>query len=132
MILLVISIIISVSVFAVPFVLFGSNAGLYSWSGTMLSRNDRADSWIISANTVNGNGRRNINFTYDNLNNLHVENKNGDGTVLIKLTQGNNEKTIDVTGEFNEYIDMRDFEPGRINMRIVFEKVRDLRIEIKW
>ena len=114
------------------FLLIGGNAGVYSWGGTMLSRSEKADSWAISANTVTGSGRRTINFSEDNLSALRAENTNDEGTVLLKLTQGDNEKTIDISGEFGESIDTSGFLPGKIKMRVEFTKVKKLKLNISW
>ena len=114
------------------FLLIGGNAGVYSWGGTMLSRSDKADSWAISANTVTGSGRRTINFSEDNLSTLRAENTNDEGMVLLKLTQGDNEKTIDISGAFSENIDTGGFLPGKIKMRVEFTKVKKLKLNISW
>ena len=110
----------------------GFGAGYYSWYGTNLSRSAKADSWTISANTVNGSGTRNLEFDSVNLSALHVESVNKEGTVLLKLTQGDTKKFINITGGFAAYIDMNDFKPGSIKMSLEFEKVKNLKLKINW
>jgi hypothetical protein len=46
--------------------------------------------------------------------------------IISFLIQGDTERTFDITGEFNENIDMRGFEPGRIRLRLVFENAENV------
>ena len=110
------------------------NAGGTSWSGTgiMLVRISNHNSWRISANAVNARGSRNIRLNYDNLEALHVRNKNSEGTVTLQLIQGNIKKDIDITGEFDENIDTSDFEVGNVRIHIIFENARNVDFAVSW
>ena len=92
----------------------GSPSMSSAWSGTGISRNTLVDSWTISAKTLNGHATRNEDLNADHLAALHANNTNSGGKVSLILTQGDIEKTFDITGEFDEGIDASDFAPGRI------------------
>ncbi len=103
-----------------------------SWSHTGLSHTEEENSWEITASKVNGHTSRSQEFSADNLAALHVQNTNGAGNVSVLLTQGDTEKTVDVTGEFNESIDMAGFEAGSLTLRLNFENAEDVSIMITW
>lgn len=48
------------------------------------------------------------------------------------ITQGDTERNVDITGEFNETIDMGGFEPGSIRLRLNFEKAESVNVVINW
>ena len=105
-----------------------------SWttSGT-LTHNNEVDSWLISVNRVNGNSRRDITFTSESLTALHVENTNSNGSVNLIITQGETERMIDISGNFNEILDISDdFEPGSIRLRLEFENAENVRVSLSW
>jgi len=105
-----------------------------SWttSGT-LTHNNEVDSWLISVNRVNGNSRRDITVTSESLTALHVENTNSNGSVNLIITQGETERMIDISGNFNEILDISDdFEPGSIRLRLEFENAENVRVSLSW
>ena len=105
-----------------------------SWttSGT-LTHNNEVDSWFISVNRVNGNSRRDITFTSESLAGLHIENTNSNGSVVLIITQGETERMIDISGNFNEILDIsNDFEPGSIRLRLEFENAENVRASLSW
>lgn len=90
------------------------------------------DTWITSASSVNGHYKVNKTFDYGNLAAFNANSTNSGGKVFLKLIQGKVEKSIDITGEFNDKIDMSEFEPGRIWLRLEFENAKDLNISVSW
>ena len=103
-----------------------------SMSATMMSQRSRADGWMFSARTANGHSTRTLSFSSANLASLHVENTNSGGGVFLIMTQNNIERTVDITGAFNGNIDMSDFEPGRIRLRLSFEKAQGVNVVMSW
>ncbi|MCL2361322.1 MAG: hypothetical protein FWC73_05875 [Defluviitaleaceae bacterium] len=105
-----------------------------SWttSGT-LTHNNEVDSWFISINRVNGNSMRDITFTSESLTELHVENTNSSGSVVLIITQDETERRIDISDNFNEILDISDdFEPGSIRLRLEFESAENVRVSLSW
>lgn len=90
------------------------------------------DTWTTTASSVNGNYRVDKTFDSGNLASFHASSTNSIGKIVLKLIQGDVEKSIDITGEFNDKIDMSEFEPGRIRLRLEFEHATDLSISVSW
>jgi len=90
------------------------------------------DTWSTTASKFNGHCRVDKTLNSDNLATFRVNSTNSDGKVFLKLTQGDVEKTIEITGEFNDKIDMGEFKPGRIRLRLEFEHAEDVNISISW
>lgn len=90
------------------------------------------DTWSTSASKINGYCKVDKTFNSDNLAAFCVSSTNSDGKVFLKLIQGDVEKTIEITGEFNDKIDMSEFKSGRIRLRLEFEEAEDIDISISW
>jgi hypothetical protein len=105
---------------------------MYSMRGTMLTRRETASSWVITANTVHGTGTRTVSLSAENLANFTVNNSSGGGAVRLVLSQGGNELSLDLSGRYNQMIDMEGFLPGRVRMRVSFDGARDVRFELRW
>ena len=90
------------------------------------------NTWRASPARANGSSRVNYTFTATNLDNMTVRNTNTEGMVSLTFTQGDAEKTVDITGDFNENIDMSSFEPGQITLRLVFENATNVEALISW
>lgn len=90
------------------------------------------DTWITSARKINGHCRVDKTLDSDNLLALRANSTNSVGKVFLKLIQGDVEKTIDITGEFNDEIDMDEFKPGRIRMRLEFEDAETVNVVVSW
>ena len=105
-----------------------------SWSTSgRITHNREADSWLITVNRVNGHARRDIDFTAESLSALHVESTNSDGSVSLLITQGEVTRTIDLTGEFNQVLDIsNDFQPGSVRLRLEFENAETVRVSLSW
>ena len=98
-----------------------------------LTHNIEANSWLISINRVNGNSRRDVTFTSESIRALHVENTNNGGSVALVITQGEAQRRIDISGNFNEILDISDdFEPGSIRLRLEFESAENVRVSLSW
>ena len=90
------------------------------------------NTWRASPSRANGNSRVDYTFTAANLEAMTVRSTNSEGSMSITFIQGNIERTFDITGEFHENIDMSDFEPGRIRLRLEFENARDVDTVVSW
>lgn len=90
------------------------------------------DTWITSARSINGHCRVDKTFDADNLSAFRANATNSGGKVILKLIQGDVEKDIDMTGEFNGKIDMGEFAPGRVRMRLEFEHADAVSVVIHW
>jgi len=90
------------------------------------------DTWSTTASKFNGHCRVDKTFDSDNLAAFYVNSTNSSGKVFLIIIQGDVEKTIEITGEFNDKIDMSEFEPGRIRLRLEFEHAEDLNVSVSW
>lgn len=110
----------------------GGNAISYSWSSSGLTHSEKIDSWELSAKKVNGHCARKIDFSSENLDALNVVSTNSVGVVSIVMTQGDTKITTDISGEYDGNIDMGDFEPGRIGIRLEFEHAENVVLSVRW
>jgi len=113
-------------------VLAGCSVTTTSWSGTGLSKSLGSTGWTVSARTVNGHIAGKVSFAADNLAALHVDSANSGGTVTLTLTQGDVKSTVDISGEYNENVDMSDFAPGSIQLRLDFERAEAVKTVVRW
>jgi len=103
-----------------------------SLSGTMMIKSIMPGKWTISANSVNGHISQKTVFSADELAALHVKNSSSAGTVSLVLTQDDINKTFDVSGTFDGYIDTSAFTPGKITIRLNLESAKDVNVSVKW
>lgn len=90
------------------------------------------DAWSTTASGINGYCRVDKTLSADNLAAFHVSSTNNGGKVFLIVTQGDAEKTFEVTGEYNDTVDMSEFEPGRIRLRLEFENAKDVNVSVSW
>ena len=103
--------------------------------GIFMNRSDRLQNeiWTFTAGSANGHITRNINMTNENLAAFHVDSRGiNSGETSLIITQGDTTKTIDLTNGFNEHIDMQEFSPGRIRLRLQFDSARNVNMVISW
>ena len=111
---------------------YGARAMSNSWSISGSSVNLQDDSWSISARTVNGHATRRLDLSAGELAALHIDSTSGGGSVYVILTQGDNERSTDISGEFYGYIDTSGFEPGRIRLRLQFGRAKGVDVLVSW
>jgi hypothetical protein len=117
------------------FVLVGCNGtGVVNtgWSSSNELTVREIDSWSYTASRINGNARRDINFSAEGLSNLYVSSSNGEGSIRLTLSQGDVEETFDISGSFSGYIDTSAFEPGQIRVALRFDNAQDIDLFINW
>lgn len=90
------------------------------------------DIWKTTASKINGYCRVDKTFDSDNLATFHVNGTNNGGKVFLIMSQGDIERTIEITGEYDKKIDMSEFTPGRVRLRLDFENAEDIHILISW
>ncbi|MCL2372097.1 MAG: PLDc N-terminal domain-containing protein [Defluviitaleaceae bacterium] len=107
----------------------GASVRMGSFSGSRSHL--RNETWTFTANRANGHERRNINFTAAQLNDFHVFSDSGGGTTL-RLEQNNNVKTVDISGFVDRNVDLSAFEPGRVRVRLDFDRADDVYVRLSW
>lgn len=90
------------------------------------------DTWTTRASKINGYCRVDKNFNTENLASIWINSSNSGGKIFFVMKQGDVEKTIEITGEFNSRIDMNEFKAGRIRLRLEFEHAKDLTVSVSW
>jgi len=142
--LVIIGIIVSVVMFAFDREGVAVNSGTFTTSGgTGFTFGVRAGSrggisnvsnntWRASPSRANGSSRVDYTFTAANLEAMTVRSTNTEGNVSLTFMQGDIERTFDISGDFHENINMSDFEPGRIRLRLAFENARNIDTLISW
>ena len=103
-----------------------------SGSFTNTPNNVSDSSWRTSTSRANGSSRVDYTFSATDLEAMHVSSTNSGGRILLVLIQGDTERIFDITSEFNSNIDMNDFEPGRIRLRLEFTNAENVEIVVNW
>lgn len=112
----------------------GSNTGIASVSSGVFSRSwsqVRDNEWTFTAQTANGWERRSPNLDAAQLANFHVLSDSGEG-VILRLEQNGIVELIDISGYFDEQINMSAFSPGRIRVTLEFDRARDVDVRVSW
>jgi hypothetical protein len=112
---------------------FSTGFGSVSSGVSTVSRSQvRNNVWTYTARSKNGWERRSPNLTAEQLANFHVLSDSGEGVLLLRLEQGDVSETIDISGFFDQQINMSAFEAGRVRITIEFSRARDVDITINW
>ena len=116
------------------FVLVGCDNAVVTtnWVATNERSTSTSDSWSYTARSIRGNARRDIDFSAEELSNLHVNSINSEGSIRLTLLQGDTEEVFDISGSFYGNIDTSAFEPGRIRLALRFDNARDIELFINW
>jgi hypothetical protein len=111
---------------------YGGTAYTSSWSTRNLTHNSRHESWMITADSVNGHAMRRIDLSIEELFALHVNSSNSDGSISATLTQGDTVEVFDISGEFSDNLDTSNFEAGKIRLRLDFDNAIDVDLFVNW
>ena len=103
-----------------------------SWSGRNMTYSTPHNSWTIAATSLRGHSTRTLDVTAEQLAALHVASTNSGGELRLTITQSDVSEHFDLTGAFEGPIDASTFEPGRISLRLDFERVEDVSVHISW
>ena len=124
--------VLSIGLFVVGTVGFARVYGSVS-SGVFTMQNSRLrdSEWMFSARTANGWVRRTPNLSAEELAAFHVTSSSGQG-VRLRLEQDDRIEVIDLSGNINEPVDLSDFVPGRIRIRLEFERANDVYVRVRW
>ena len=61
---------------------------------------------------------------------LHVVSNNKRGEAYLILSQGDIEKTINLTGAFDSCVNMSQFAPGQISLCFVYEDAGEIKVNM--
>lgn len=90
------------------------------------------NTWRVMPYRANGNSRIDYTFTAANLEAMAVRSTNTEGKISLTFTQEDVEITFDITGEFYENINLSDFQPGSVRLRLHYENARNVDTLISW
>ncbi|MCL2817278.1 MAG: hypothetical protein FWD39_02690 [Clostridiales bacterium] len=120
-------------IFAIALAGCVGNGMVFSGSSSGMRKELKDGSWKITAKSINGTATRTVYMNaLDVKGAMRVTNANSEGKVFLIISQGDVEKTVELSGEFSEDIDMSDFEPGSVKLRLKFEKAKDVKVTITW
>jgi len=94
----------------------------------------RNNEWRVSVGRGNGSMRRTHSLDALQMQNFRVDSNNEEGVLFLVLTQDDNSIYTDISGDFQDILNLHDlgFEPGRIQMRLQFDRVRNSQTVISW
>jgi hypothetical protein len=98
-----------------------------------MSNNHLTDyGWSYSAPRRDGSQSRVVTLTAEQLEAFRVDSSTESGTVTLTITQGTNERVVNLLGGFNDYVDLSGFSPGEIQLHLNFNSTREFNVEISW
>jgi len=103
-------------------------------SGAFIMSNDWYSNgqWSFSARSANGRSTRSPTLSAEELNSMFVTNANSNGIVGLKISQGDFDVTVDITGNYSDKIDMSGFSPGKVKLQLIFSKASNVSTSIRW
>jgi len=98
------------------------------------------DYWSVSARRANGSARIDLTLTAAELANLRVGGTAAGGDVRLVIIQGDYQHSLYITypvgtadqSRINRNIDMSNFEPDRIRLRLEFDRVENVDMAVLW
>ena len=106
----------------------GSRSGTFVGS-SIQSRNN---AWIISLDIADGWIRRNISLCDYGMANFRISSINHYGGIIFTIRQGEVFRFIDISSEFDDYIDFSEFESGAFRIGLQFNGAREIETRISW
>jgi|GEM_PF-1890489 len=92
--------------------------------------------WEITANSLRGNGRRDISLTAEQLAAFHVQSGMTSGTVSLTLTQGETLQTWELSNGSDEnignFLTLDAFLPGQIRLELNFDRTENVNVYVDW
>jgi len=103
-----------------------------TWAGRSI--NIRDNQWTENVRRGNGTSRRTFSLTEEQMRHFHVESTSDEGGLFLLLEQGGLQHEVDISYEFFDIVNLHyhGFEPGRIRITLVYERVRRSRTIISW
>jgi len=98
----------------------------------MLSSSSTDNGWTLTAKSADTGESHFADLDDAALAAFQVKSTSSTGKSFLTITQGDTEISIDISGEFDENIDMSGFEPGQIKFHLNFEKANDVDVAISW
>ena len=111
---------------------YGGTSMSSNWSTRGLTSDSQRESWAIAANSVNGHATRRLDLGAEELDALHVNSSNSDGSITVTLTQDDIVEVFDISGEFYGNLDTSGFAAGRIRLRLDFGSAEGVNLFVNW
>ena len=93
-------------------------------------------SWEITANSLRGNGRRDISVTAEQLAAMHVQGSWTSGAMSFTLTQGEVTHRWDLPSGFDEnlgnFLNFDQFSPGELRLELHFDRTENVAVSVDW
>lgn len=88
--------------------------------------------WIVSYKAASATLTKIVKVRDEDLSAFYVKGKCEKGNIKLKMSQGNAKREIDLSGTFNEKVDMAGFSAGLIKMVLVIKSAKNLKVVIGW
>ncbi len=93
--------------------------------------NNFGNNWSVSFKTSGETLHKTVILDNEELKKIWVESSCEEGKLYLLLLQGEQAEVIDVT-DFEGYLELSDYEPGRIEMQFYNEKARNAKFKLNW
>jgi len=106
---------------------------LASINGTLMSMDSSLNtSWSRSFKVSSDQQSRSVNLSKAELAAFHINSSCSSGKMLLSIKQGQNERTLDISGFYSSAVDLSDFSPGRLTLTLITEQARNGNLLITW
>ena len=109
-----------------------SSGNYSSHIATNIKTRETKTSWTISAKTVKGHFNRTINLKVDEPIVFNIIGNSKDGGIYFIMSQDDTEVVTDISGVFIGTVDTSGFEPGTVQLQLVFKNAFDVSVIITW
>lgn len=88
--------------------------------------------WSVNYKAASATLTKTVKMTDNDLSAFYVMCDCEKGDITLKMSQGTIKKTIDLTGGYNEKVDMTGFCSGEIKMVLTIKSAKKVRAKIGW
>ena len=101
---------------------------MLAFSSNLLAGNG----WSYVAAQRTGTRHQDVSLGAESLAAFHVESFSESGLVTLVVTQGEVALELDISGDFADFVDLSDFEPGDLRLRLRFFEARRVDVTLTW
>jgi len=88
--------------------------------------------WTVNYKAASATLIKTVKLNNEDLAVFYAKGKCKSGNLVLKISQGNVEKRINLSGKAYEKADMTDFSAGLIEMALIAKSARNMKVIIGW
>jgi len=88
--------------------------------------------WTVNYKAASATLIKTVKLNNEDLTFFYAKGKCESGNLVLKISQGNMEKSINLSGKANEKVDMTGFSAGLIELLLIAKSARNMKVIIGW